>query len=291
MQLQIQEEKMKKINGISPQQFARLHCNKGELDCSWYHGSWHLLKSLGVVSTASVHEHSINKLLKIALADTVAPRILLTGSTDETLVRMAHEACLELGIKEKLYAIDLCATPLAFMQTYADNNHIELFTCQSDILEFEADNKFDIILTHAFMGYFDEKQRPLLVKKWRQLLSKQGKIVTIQRIRPADSPSVVSFSPEQSARFVTAAIDAAQSSTAKHKPDRTTVEQAASEFAKKFVNHAITSKTSLESLFTEADMKFHFLEYQALEKKGELSGPSVPSNAEFAHIIAEKAHS
>lgn len=279
---------IKKINGIDPQQFSRQHCNKGEFDCSWYHGNWHLLKALGVVSTSAVHEQSINKLLKLAVAGMTAPRILLTGSTDETLVRLAHDACLVPGIKEKLHAVDICATPLAFMQAYAKENNIELTTYHSDILEFETENKFDIILTHAFMGYFDDIKRPLLMKKWHQLLADQGKIVTIQRVRPTDSPSRVTFTPQQSSQFVTTAIEAAKNASF-NASEQDTVKMAATEFTKKFVSHAITSKTALESLFIHADMAFHFLEYHKLEKKGELSGPSVPSNAEFAHIIAEKS--
>ena len=85
------------INGTDPQQLSRQLCNKGSLDCSWYHGSWHLLKSLGIVSTSAVHEDSISRLLKLALADMTTPRILMTGSTDETLVRLAHETCLALA--------------------------------------------------------------------------------------------------------------------------------------------------------------------------------------------------
>ena len=277
------------INGLSPQQFSRQHCNSGELDCSWYHGNWHLLKALGLVSTAAVHARNIKQLLTLALADKTAPRILLTGSTDETLVRLAHESCFELGIKEELFAVDICATPLAFMQAYARENRISLTTYQSDILQFDAEDEFDIILTHAFMGYFDDAQRSLLVKKWRQLLSEQGKIVTIQRVRPADSPALVRFSAEQSAQFITAAMAAAKNSAYDNQSDLDRVLDAASQFTEKFVNHAITSKTALESLFTDAGMAFQSIEYHQLDKNGELTGPSVPSDAEFAHIIAEKS--
>ena len=137
-------------------------------------------------------------------------------------------------MKEQLYAVDICATPLAFMQAYAKQNNIELTTYHCDILEFETDEanteiKFDIILTHAFMGYFDDTQRPLLVKKWRQLLSDRGKIVTIQRVRPADSPSLVTFTAQQSTQFLTAAIEAAKQS-AFNDAELDSLKTAASEF-------------------------------------------------------------
>ena len=277
------------MNDIDPQLLAERYCNKGEFDCRWYHGNWHLLKSLGIVSTSAVHELSICKLLKLALDSKSHPRILLTGSTDETLIHLVHDTCSALGIKEKLFAVDICATPLAFMQAYADNNNIELTTYHSNILEFEPGEKFDIILTHAFMGYFDDTQRRLLVKKWYLLLSDQGKVVTIQRVRPEQSPSLVRFTPQQSIQFIDAAIKAAKHTELGNDNDLKTVEVAATEFTNNFVNHAITSKTALESLFLDAGLNFEHLEYHALNKKGELSGPSVPSDAEFAHIIASKS--
>jgi hypothetical protein len=279
---------MNKIHDIDPQQLALQHCIKGESGCSWYHGNWHLLKSLGVVSTSAVHENTISHLLQLALAGKTAPRILLTGSTDETLVRLVHNTCSDLGIQEKLFAVDICATPLMFMQAYAKENQIELVTYHCDVLKFEAEKNFDIILTHAFMGYFDATQRPLLMEKWHQLLSDSGKIITIQRVRPADSSALVKFSAAQASTFVDSAIDAAKSSGLTTQTEIDSIKSAATEFANRFVSHAITSKSALESLFTNAELVFDLLEYHRLERKGVLSGPSVPSNAEFAHIIAGK---
>jgi hypothetical protein len=280
---------MNEINGLSPLQYAQQHCCKGDLDCSWYHGNWHLLKALGVVSTSAVHSESIGRLLKLAVAGTVEPKILLSGSTDETLIRLVHDTCSALGIREKLYAVDICATPLAFMQAYAEQNGIELVTVHTDILEFETGEKFDVILTHAFMGYFDVTQRPLLTRQWRQLLSDEGRIVTIQRVRPVSSLLPVTFTAEQSSRFVAAAVEAVNAMDAGDMPDVATVREAATDFANNFSIHPITSRSALESLFTEAGLTFQTLEYHSLGKIGELSGPSVPSDAEFAHIIAGKS--
>ncbi len=276
------------INGLYPQQLARQLCNKGKSGCDWYHGNWHLLKALGVVSTSAIHEQSLCQLLKLALTNIAAPRILITGSTDETLVRLAYHTCHTLGLEAKLYAVDICATPLAFMQAYAKEQQIELETCCSNILDFKSEHKFDVILTHAFMGYFDDIQRPLLIKKWKQLLADEGSIVTIQRVRSPDSPALVTFTAQQSAQFIARALEAAKIAEFNNQADLDAVRAASREFTENFVNHAIRSKTTLESLFTEANMTFYFLEYQSLEKKDGLSGPSVPFNAEFAHIIAKK---
>jgi SAM-dependent methyltransferase len=277
-----------RIQGLEPQEFAFLHCNKGRAACAWYHGSWHLLKSLGVVSTSAVHEEALFRLLTRALVDIDAPHILLTGSTDESLVRIVHHTCTSLNVHEKLHAVDVCATPLAFMQEYASNNGIALTTHQADILDFETSDHFDVVLTHAFMGYFDDEMRPILMAKWAKLLSDKGRIVTIQRVRPIESPKLVVFSETQASRFVEAAIGAAKSCGSEI--DLTAVESAAAAFASNFSNYAIRSKSAFESLFADAGLVFDFLEYHKLKKVGSLSGPSVPSDAEFAHVIAARAN-
>ena len=84
-----------------------------------------------------------------------------------------------------------------------------------------------------------------------------------------------------------AAIEAAKASQLN--VDMNTVKTAATEFSRKFRSYAITSRPAFESLFTNANLRFNFLEYHNLKKQGELSGPSVPSNAEFAHVIAERS--
>jgi len=273
---------------MNPQQLSEQLCNKGKLACDWYHGNWHLLKSLGVVSTSAVHEQGICQMLKCTIREIKEPAILLTGSTDETLVRMIHATCKELGIKPKITAVDICATPLAFMESYASEKQIELRTCKSNILDFDTEEKFDVILTHAFMGYFNDTQRPLLIKKWQQLLIPRGSIITVQRIRPENSPAIVKFSEQQSKAFVCNAIETVKSSSVDYENEVESVKQAASKFTDKFISYAITSKATFEELFVNAGLSFHTLEYHRLETVGQLSGPSVPSDAEFAHVIAVK---
>jgi SAM-dependent methyltransferase len=265
---------------------AEQHCNRGEDDCRWYHGSWHLLKSLDIVSTSAIHEKSIARLLESAIGDRAAPRILLTGSTDETLLGIVCRACDAMGVDAAITALDVCRTPLEFMADYADRNRLQLATVQEDILEFDAADTFDVVLTHAFMGYFDDPRRQRLVAKWHDLLADQGRVVTIQRVRPADSPAIVRFSCRQASDFVAAAVRAAQRQGLSH--DLIRVEEAASGFAQNFFSHAVRSKSSFEKLFLEAGMVFECLDYQSSRHRENLSGPSVPSGGEYAYVVARK---
>ncbi len=257
-----------------------------------------MMKSLDIVSTADVHAQEISRLLLAALArrhnSDAKANILITGSTDETMVRLAHTACNHAGVEIQLHSVDICNTPLLFMQRYSIENDIPLDTYHADILEFDPGQQFDIILTHAFMGYFDRLQRAELVRKWRSLLSHDGRVVTIQRVRPADSPELVRFTPTQKRAFIDTATGLAMKAvtnpemSAQYTVDM--VRDAATKFTRNFRSHAIRSHEELEATFTDAGLIFDLLEYHTVTalstRTGTVTGPSVPSDAEFAHIIA-----
>ena len=270
------------------QSLAEKYCNTGENGCRWYHGSWHLLKALGIVSTSAIHETNIARLLESAIEDHATPRILLAGSTDESLLRIVRKVCHGMSVDAEITALDICRTPLQFMQLYAHRKQFELKTVQADILEFDGADAFDVILTHAFMGYFDDVERQRLVRRWKTLLDTHGKIVTIQRVRPPDSPPIVRFSQQQGTDFLAAAVSAAEQHGISSGPALMRVEEAATRFARNFFSHSVNSKSSLERLFNDAGMIFSTLEYQSLGTRERLSGPSVPSGGEYAHIIASK---
>ena len=270
---------------------AEQHCNRGDLDCRWYHGNWQLLKSLGVVSTSAVHATELGELLERAgLTTRVAPNVLLSGSTDATLLEILASCAPGGGRHADITGVDICATPLELMGLYARARGITFSPYRADILDYPAHNSFDIILTHAFMGNFDTEGRAALARKWASMLSATGSIVTVQRVRPADSPPVIRFSAEQARQFIHAVLTAAQASDLSP-DDLARAEAAASAFAENFMSHAITSKASLEQVFIDAGLTFSHLEYRSLDKRVNLAGPSVPSGGEYAFIIAERGKS
>lgn len=269
-------------------EIAAANCNTGLHDCHWYHGSWHVLKALDLVSTSAIHREALMDLLRAAIGTLSRPRILLTGSTDETLLQLAHTVCEQAGVDAEYHALDICATPLAFMDQYASSVHLPLATYHTGILAFQPAQVFDVIITHAFMGNFSSRQRPALVSKWHDLLTERGKLVTIQRVRPSDTPARVGFTAEEARAFVSRALAAARQRGVKSASELAVIETDATAFADNFVAHAITSREELEDLFTGAGMEFLSLQYQSLEPLNGLSGPSVPTDAEFAHLIATR---
>jgi len=259
-------------------------CNRGNLECRWYHGEWELLKALGIVSTSAVHRRQLRALLELALdALPRRPRILLSGSTDDTLLRIVNSAAG--GRSVDVVALDLCATPLELMRVYATARTLAYNAVCTNILDYNDADGFDLILTHAFMGNFDDRDRARLVAKWASLLRPGGRVVTIQRIRPVDAPAVVGFSDTQAEVFVQEAL---RSGARLGIGDLARVERAARAFARNFSTFTITSRAGFEQLFTDAGLGMIHLEYDRLSTVPGLSGPSVPSGGEYALLVAGK---
>jgi SAM-dependent methyltransferase len=266
---------------------AGRYCDRSGNDCRWYHGSWELLKSLGVVSTSAVHAAEIERLLSSTMKTSPdMPRVLISGSTDETLLQIASTAYERADRQVEFTALDICATPLKLMRQYADCKECQLQTVRKNILDYCPAERFDVILTHAFMGNFAAVDRAALARKWASLLTTGGRIVTIQRVRPEYSPETVRFNEEQSAGFVAAVTEAAGNDEGFTPEERQEAVEAAITFASRFSGYAIRSRQELESPFRDAGLDFTHLEYRKLEQRGELAGPSVPSGGEYAFIIS-----
>jgi SAM-dependent methyltransferase len=268
---------------------AEQHCNRGELDCRWYHGNWELLKSLGMVSTCGVHARELTALVQLALDENCpAPKILISGSTDATLLQILASSCSEKGHTPDFTAVDICATPLELMRRHALESGLRFSSVRADLLEYCPGERFDLIVTHAFMGNFDAVGRARLVRKWASMLSEGGSVVTIQRVRPADSPSVVRFTVDQARRFIDGSLDAAAQASGLQPTDLPGVAAAAAAFTELFFSYAITSRADMEQLFLDAGLSFRYLEYHAQTPVNDLAGPSVPSGGEFAFIVASR---
>lgn len=265
-------------------QLAARYCDRNGVKCGWYHGEWVLLKSLDIVSTAAVHSRQLQALSRQALAALPpSPRILLSGATDDALLRILAE--LEEARRAEVTALDICDTPLALMKEGVPAGSLKVVDVRADILQYENTRGFDLILTHAFMGNFTADERPDLVARWFALLRPGGRLVTIQRIRPTGTPPVIGFSDEEIRVFVQAALESA---AGRGIEDLSRVERAATLFAQNKRTHVITSRAQFEQLFSAVGFELMDLQYSRLPTRRRLSGPSVPSGGEYALLMAGK---
>lgn len=272
--------------------------------CRWYHGPWQYFRRLGVVSTAAVHEQFLLGALQQQAqqhrdrqqATAAAPplRVLISGSTDHAMLALVLQAAA--GHPVAVTLADRCPTPLRWCEHYFSGQKAAvtagstLDTWAGDLLEFTTDTPFDLICTHAFMGYFDDQARATLVQRWHALLRPGGSLVTLQRLRPDHPPGLARFSAAQAAAFRDQVWQEACARRAELDITPEQLAACAAEFAERFVSHPVRSFTGLQQLFVDAGFALPVFSCEAIGRRtpGELSGPSVPAHADYVHIVATR---
>ena len=176
-------------------------------------------------------------------------------------------------------AVDLCETPLQLCRWYGDRLSLTVDTHACDILDFETPEPFDVICSHSFLGYFTPRERIHLLEKWRELLRPGGRIIGINRIRDADAPDVIVFTPEQARAFVERTARRAEER--RHlldvSPDEVT--EWARIYAERFRIRPVRSRGEVANLFTQAGMEVSFLDAGVLP--GDPTGPTTPGGADL----------
>ncbi|MFM6988063.1 MAG: class I SAM-dependent methyltransferase [Arenimonas sp.] len=164
-------------------------------DCAWYHGSWPVLKGLGVFVSLKSDDDFLLPQLRAAIAGG-ARRVLVSGTADAGMLsRIA--ACLPDAPELDITVLDQCATPLALCRQYAELAGFGIHAVQADILDYRDADGFDLICTHSFLTFFDAAARRALVRQWFDLLRPGGAVLTAQRVRPGETESVTRYPPSE----------------------------------------------------------------------------------------------
>lgn len=274
------------LRDTAPQALAMAseHC----VDCGWYHGPWPYFRRLGVVSTAAVHEDFLTGHIRDLACERPALQVLVSGTTDHAMLAMVLDAC---GSRSAAITVaDICPTPLALCRRYAEARGTGIDTFCGNILEFPAEQRFDLICTHAFMGYFDDTERARLIRRWYGLLRPGGSVVTVQRLRENHPPGLARFSPGQAGAFRAQVLQAARDRQDEFDMPAAQLADYAAEFAARFVSHPVRSRTDLRHMFVDAGFALPVFAIHDVGHKaaGAVSGPSVPAQAEYVHIMATR---
>lgn len=157
-------------------------------DCGWYHGFWQYLRLMGMGKTLSGQSDWF--LEKIRECDGPRPpSILISGCADYSAfahviaaLRLADRNAADLP---RIVAVDRCRTPLELNAYLSTRTGIPITTVKADILTFSSGEKFDLIFTSSFLGFFDPQARKALFRKYRELLA-PGRLVFANRRREGD---------------------------------------------------------------------------------------------------------
>jgi hypothetical protein len=153
-------------------------------DCQWYHSIWQYLRILDLVSTPTWHaDFYINELKKLGKKKDEKLSILISGTADYSTLAHVLWAFKDLSNSQlSVSVIDLCETPLFLCKWYGKNLNREVVTINCDLFHYCPEDKFDIIVTDAFLTRFNLEDRKAIIQKWYALLNDDGAIVTSVRI-------------------------------------------------------------------------------------------------------------
>lgn len=181
-----------RFDEAAPRQLAlsRQHCTP---DCAWYHGPRLYLRALGIVKGIGRDSgYLVDAVGRMARAGT-GPRVLISASAD--CATLAHVIAGYRAANAPLHVtfVDRCGTPIAMNRWFAEQSGVSIDTHHAEILTFDAPEPFDLICTHAFLGWFDPVSRRQVVAQWRRLLRPGGVIVTAGSLRPHGAAPVTPF--------------------------------------------------------------------------------------------------
>ena len=275
----------------------REKCIASNTSCDWYHPTWKIFKTLNIVSTSI--EHKKRYLLCLQhLQKTISPlkknnlNILISGSTDESLLKILY-CHYGLTIKTlNIFILDQCNLALEYSQSFAKKNGFEVNLIKSDILKLqEYRNKFDIIFSHAFLGYFTNSEKNKVVAKWNELLKPNGFIITIQRLRPGVSNTIMSFSDYEKSVFLEKVSHRTRWMMLSVS-QKSTLHKLAHDFVNNFKTYPVTSFESFLSFFVNANLELIYVDYhskpQSRAQKLNDTGPSVKGSTNYVTAIFYK---
>lgn len=164
--------------------------------CAWYHGSWQMLRLLGVFHSLRSDDDFFLPALRDLIADGVR-KVLVSGAADYGLLARLAAAAGPLATELEVTVIDRCATPLLLNSWYGKRAGIRVRTVQGDVLQLETAGDFDLVCTHSFICFFDARDRRRLLQTWWDSLRPGGRVLTAQRARTTDTAPVIRYAENE----------------------------------------------------------------------------------------------
>jgi len=155
---------------------AQKHCNGGlpdEFDCEWYHGSWCLLRCLGLVSNPFWHENFYTKKVSSFSSKNIA----IIGTAGISMPYLVSK----LQPSSNISIIDICATPLKSCESFSLQNNLNWNTLKKDIATFSTESNYDLIVNDAFLTRFPKENKKDILGHIAKALQKDGYYITTIR--------------------------------------------------------------------------------------------------------------
>ncbi len=128
-------------------------------------------------------------------------RILICGCADYSMFAHVLHAFGDGRPRPLVTALDRCRTPLLLTEWYAARLEAPVELACADVLRYEPEQAFDLIVTSGFLGYFDPAQRGALFERCCSLLRPGGQLVFSNRLRATSEAVPIGFTDAQADDF------------------------------------------------------------------------------------------
>jgi 2-polyprenyl-3-methyl-5-hydroxy-6-metoxy-1,4-benzoquinol methylase len=150
--------------------------------CDWYHGTWQYLRLLNMVAVPPWYEF-YNGALSEVLRQRPNADVLISAAADYGMLATLHDAIRATEATPRIVLYDICRTPIRACQWYAERHGLSIECVCANLLTCDIPPaSFDLIVTDEFLTVIKSEDKPLIVKRWRELLKPGGTLVTTAMI-------------------------------------------------------------------------------------------------------------
>lgn len=144
---------------------------------------WHKLYPVYKEVYPLMNKEFYSSEIKQILEKTKKPKILVSGAADEDTLKLIAEVMQQLKKNFEITLVDFYPEAISKNMDFAEKNNLRVYFILENILKFEIKKKFDLIITDGLLDFFNSEEKLLVLKKWRELLSKKGIILTTVPIK------------------------------------------------------------------------------------------------------------
>lgn len=158
------------------------------VSCLEYHRIWQILLLLKVTKSLQTDAGFLLQSYRSLFRKVERCRVLVSGAADYGLLAHLLWAAELEKVRPHITVVDRCQTSLMLNSWYAKRRGLEIEPVHEDILDFVPDQPFHLICTHSFLGWFSPESQGRLLRRWREMLSRDGVVITSIRLRPGSNP-------------------------------------------------------------------------------------------------------
>lgn len=221
--------------------------------CDWYHGTWQFLRLLNMVAVPPWYEF-YNDALSAVLRRKPEANILISACADYGMLATLHEGIKTAKANPTIKIYDICETPLQSCKWYAKRFNLAIEThCDNIITSPKMPlGSFDLIVTDEFLTVLKKEYKPMITKRWLELLAPGGTVVTTAMLGRPTTPELRKGYEERAASL----IDANSSLLKETNTSRNDLIARTRQFAEVHTRHMLVDEAEIRGLFSDFNLSF-----------------------------------